>query len=236
MSFLTPANQLTLTRVMLAPAFVILTVYGYFGWALIVFAVAGLTDLFDGLLARKMGSRTSLGTWLDPMADKLLIVATVSVLTVPGLGLVNKLPVWLTILIISRDLLIVLTVAVINLAIGRREFRPSIYGKTRHGDLHRHLRPDHVFQLPAADVDRRDRRHLRLRGHYADLRLSLRVHGDEDDQSELNHEDTKTRRTRSHEVRSTKLRRVRCATSPCACRLPTCALRPRVLCRSLFDR
>ena len=63
------------------------------------------------------------------MADKLLIVATVSVLTLPGLGLVNKLPVWLTILIISRDLLIVLTVAVINLAIGRRELRPSIYGK-----------------------------------------------------------------------------------------------------------
>ena len=102
MSVLTPANQLTLTRVMLAPAFVILTVYGYFGWALIVFGVAGLTDLFDGLIARKL-SRTSLGAWLDPMADKVLIVATVSVLTLPGLGLINKLPVWLTILIISRD-------------------------------------------------------------------------------------------------------------------------------------
>jgi cardiolipin synthase len=129
MSVLTPANQLTLTRVMLAPAFVILTVYGYFGWALVAFAIAGLTDLLDGLIARALGSRTSLGAWLDPMADKLLIVATVSVLTVPGLGLVNKLPVWLTILIISRDLLIVLTVAVINFAIGRREFRPSIFGK-----------------------------------------------------------------------------------------------------------
>jgi cardiolipin synthase (CMP-forming) len=129
MSVLTPANQLTLTRVLLAPAFVILTVYGYFGWALIVFAVAGLTDLLDGLIARTFSRRTSLGAWLDPMADKLLIVATVSVLTLPGLGLVNKLPVWLTILIITRDLLIVLTVAVINLAIGRREFRPSIYGK-----------------------------------------------------------------------------------------------------------
>ena len=129
MSVLTPANQLTLMRVLLVPAFVILTVYGYFGWALIVFAVAGLTDLLDGLIARRFSRRTSLGAWLDPMADKLLIVATVSVLTLPGLGLVNKLPVWLTILIISRDLLIVLTVAVINLAIGRREFRPSIYGK-----------------------------------------------------------------------------------------------------------
>ena len=130
MSVLTPANQLTLTRVLLAPAFVILTVYGHFGWALIVFAVAGLTDLLDGLIARTFSRRTSLGAWLDPMADKLLIVATVSVLTLPGLGLVNKLPVWLTILIITRDLLIVLTAAVINLAIGRREFRPSVLGKT----------------------------------------------------------------------------------------------------------
>ena len=129
MSVFTPANQLTLLRVLLAPAFVILTVYGHFGWALIVFGIAGLTDLLDGLIARTFSRRTSLGTWLDPLADKLLIVATVSVLTVPGLGLMHKLPVWLTILIISRDLLIVVTVAVINIAVGRREFRPSIYGK-----------------------------------------------------------------------------------------------------------
>ena len=129
MSVLTLANQLTLTRVLLVPAFVILTIYSYFGWALVVFAIAGLTDLLDGLIARKFSRHTSLGAWLDPMADKLLIVATFTVLTLPDLGLVNKLPVWLTILIISRDLLIVLTVAVINLAIGRREFKPSIFGK-----------------------------------------------------------------------------------------------------------
>ena len=126
---LTVANQLTLLRMLLIPAFVLLVVYGQFGWALIVFAVAGITDALDGLIARKFSRRTRLGAWLDPMADKLLIVSTVSVLTLPGLGLVNKLPVWLTILIISRDLLIVLTVAVVNFAIGRREFRPSIYGK-----------------------------------------------------------------------------------------------------------
>jgi len=129
MSFLTPANQLTLTRVLLVPVFVILVVYGYLGWALIVFMVAGLTDLFDGLLARTLSRRTTLGAWLDPMADKFLIVATFVVLTLPNLGLVNRLPIWLTILIISRDLLIVVTVAIINLAVGRREFRPSIYGK-----------------------------------------------------------------------------------------------------------
>jgi cardiolipin synthase len=129
MSLLTPANQLTLARVVLIPFFVILVVYGYLGWALIVFLVAGLTDLFDGLLARTLSRRTELGAWLDPVADKLLLVTTFAVLTWPGLGLVNRLPVWLTILIISRDVLIVLTVAVINLALGRREFRPSIYGK-----------------------------------------------------------------------------------------------------------
>ena len=129
MTVLTPANQLTLVRVLLVPVFVILVVYGYFGWALITFMVAGLTDLFDGLLARTLSRRTNLGAWLDPMADKFLLVTTFVVLTLPNLGLVNRLPIWLTILIISRDVMIVLAVAIINLAIGRREFRPSIYGK-----------------------------------------------------------------------------------------------------------
>ena len=129
MTAMTPANQLTLLRVVLIPAFVILVIYGYFGWALVVFAIAGLTDAFDGLLARWSGQRTSLGAWLDPMADKLLLVTTFVVLTIPGLGLSNRLPIWLTVLIISRDVVIVLTVAIVNLAIGPRTFRPSIYGK-----------------------------------------------------------------------------------------------------------
>jgi cardiolipin synthase len=126
---LTAANQLTLLRMLLVPAFVILEVYGHFGWALIVFGVAGLTDAFDGLLARRSGQKSNLGAWLDPMADKLLAVSTFVVLTVPGLGLANRLPIWLTVLIISRDVVIVATVAVVNLAVGKRTFRPSIYGK-----------------------------------------------------------------------------------------------------------
>ena len=97
--------------------------------ALIVFGAAGLTDVLDGLIARKWSRRTSLGAWLDPMADKLLLVTTFIVLTLPGLGLVNRLPIWLTVLIISRDVIIVLTVAIISLAVGPREFRPSIFGK-----------------------------------------------------------------------------------------------------------
>jgi cardiolipin synthase len=126
---LTTANQLTLLRMLLIPAFVILVIYGELGWALVVFAVAGVTDALDGLIARRAGQKTSLGAWLDPMADKLLLVSTFVVLTMPGLGLTNRLPVWLTALVISRDVGIVITVAIVNLAIGRRTFSPSIFGK-----------------------------------------------------------------------------------------------------------
>jgi cardiolipin synthase len=69
MTALTPANQLTLLRMLLIPLFVILVVYGHFGWALIVFGLAGITDALDGLIARRSGQKTSLGAWLDPMAD-----------------------------------------------------------------------------------------------------------------------------------------------------------------------
>src|SRR5438128_9531013 len=127
---LTPANQLTLLRMLLIPAFVILGVYGYLGWALFVFVTAGVTDGLDGLIARRSGQKTRLGAWLDPMADKLLLVTTFVVLTLPGLDLANPLPIWLTVLIISRDVVIVLTVAIINLAVGPRTFRPSMFGKT----------------------------------------------------------------------------------------------------------
>jgi cardiolipin synthase len=129
MTALTPANQLTLLRMLLIPAFVILVVYGHLGWALVTFAVAGLTDALDGLIARRTGQKSNLGAWLDPMADKLLLLTTFVVLTLPGLGLANRLPIWLTILIFSRDVVIVLTVAVVNLAIGPRTFRPSVFGK-----------------------------------------------------------------------------------------------------------
>ena len=130
MTVLTTANQLTLLRMLLIPAFVILVLYGHLGWALLVFASAGATDGLDGVIARRSGQKTQLGAWLDPMADKLLLVTTFIVLAIPGLGLVNRLPVWLTVLVISRDIVIVLTVTIVNLAIGPRTFRPSIYGKT----------------------------------------------------------------------------------------------------------
>ena len=125
----TIANQLTLLRMLLIPAFVLLVVYGRFGWALVVFIVAGVTDALDGIIARMPGQQSELGAWLDPVADKLLLVTTFIVLTLPNIGLVNRIPIWLTVIVISRDIGIVLTVAIVNLASGPRTFRPSQLGK-----------------------------------------------------------------------------------------------------------
>ena len=129
MGNLTLANQLTILRIMLIPAFVLLVVYGYLGAALLVFAFAGITDALDGLIARRAGQRTSLGAWLDPMADKLLLVTTFIVLTIPAIPLTNHLPLWLTVSVISRDIVIIGVVAIVNLAMGPRTFRPSMWGK-----------------------------------------------------------------------------------------------------------
>jgi cardiolipin synthase len=126
---LTVANQLTLLRIVLVPVFALCMLYGLPGWALLVFTVAGVTDLFDGLIARLSGRPTTIGAWLDPMADKLLVVTMFVMLTMPGMGFANRLPLWLTVLVISRDLGIVLTVAVVNLAVARRTFMPSLLGK-----------------------------------------------------------------------------------------------------------
>ena len=130
MGIFTVANQLTILRIVLAPAFVLLLVYGHLGWALVTFITAGATDALDGLIARSAGQRTNLGAWLDPMADKLLLVTTFIVLTIPGIPLTNHLPLWLTVLVISRDVVIVGVVAIISLVVGPRPFRPSIWGKS----------------------------------------------------------------------------------------------------------
>lgn len=126
---LTPANQLTLLRLALVPVFALFMLYGRPGWALVTFVVAGITDLLDGLIARQTGQMTTIGAWLDPMADKILVTTMFVLLTVPGLDLVQRLPLWLTVLVLSRDMAIVLTVTVVNLAIARRTFRPSFLGK-----------------------------------------------------------------------------------------------------------
>ncbi|HVT46400.1 MAG TPA: CDP-alcohol phosphatidyltransferase family protein [Vicinamibacterales bacterium] len=129
MAVLTAANQLTLVRLILVPVFALFMLYRLPGWALVTFAVAGVTDAFDGMIARRTGQQTALGAWLDPMADKLLVATMFVVLTIPGLGQTVRMPLWLTVLVLSRDIAIVLTVAVVNLAVARRTFRPTMLGK-----------------------------------------------------------------------------------------------------------
>jgi cardiolipin synthase len=128
-SVLTAANQLTLLRLLLVPVFALFMLYGWPGWALVTFVVAGVTDAFDGIIARRTGQLTTIGAWLDPMADKLLVATMFIMLTVPGLGMPQRLPLWLTVLVLSRDIVIVTTVTVVNLAVARRTFRPSMLGK-----------------------------------------------------------------------------------------------------------
>ena len=130
MSALTPANLLTLLRLFLIPVFAISMLYSRPGWAFFTFVAAGITDALDGLIARLTGQLTTLGAWLDPMADKLLLLTVFVMLTMPSLNLPNHFPLWLTVLVISRDIGIVLTVAIVNLAVTRRTFRPSLLGKT----------------------------------------------------------------------------------------------------------
>jgi len=133
MTVFTPANVLTISRMVLVPVFALCMLYGLPGWALLTFVVAGVTDLLDGLIARWTQQQTTLGAWLDPMADKLLLLTMFVMLTLPGLGMTYRLPLWLTVLVISRDVAIVLTAAVINLAVARRTFKPSMLGKTATG-------------------------------------------------------------------------------------------------------
>jgi cardiolipin synthase (CMP-forming) len=126
---LTYANQLTILRMVFVPCFVILAICGYPKSATVVFLLAGLTDGLDGLLARKLQQKTVLGSFLDPMADKILLTAAFVTLTIPSLPLVLHIPTWLTVLTISRDVLIAASVLIIHLKTKHTSFPPSILGK-----------------------------------------------------------------------------------------------------------
>src|SRR5919197_2803440 len=105
-SLATTANQLTILRIVFVPVFIILLVYHEVGWALGTFVLAGITDVLDGIIARRFGQKTSIGAVLDPLADKLLMAAPMVLLSLPQMELRNVIPRWLVIVIISRDVFI----------------------------------------------------------------------------------------------------------------------------------
>jgi len=121
---LTLPNFLTLLRIIAVPAFLILVADGAFAVALVLFLGAGITDAVDGVLARLMNSKTTLGATLDPLADKLLLVSSFVMLTWLG-----ALPTWLFILVLSRDAVILLGYLAIYVFATPIEVAPSFIGK-----------------------------------------------------------------------------------------------------------
>ncbi len=121
---LTAPNQLTLLRMMFLPFIVIKLLEGHYSFALILFVLAGFSDGLDGLLARTLKQQTTLGQYLDPIADKLLLSTMFLVLSI-----LHKIPWKFTVVVFSRDASILLASAVLYAIAGLRDFRPSIFGK-----------------------------------------------------------------------------------------------------------
>jgi cardiolipin synthase len=117
-------NQLTLLRLIFIPFIAMTVMDGYFNWALGLFILAGISDGLDGYLARRMNQRTTLGQYLDPIADKLLLSTMFLVL-----ALTHKVPWKITILVFSRDFGILLISGLLFLTTSMRDFTPSFFGK-----------------------------------------------------------------------------------------------------------
>ena len=118
-------NLLTVVRIFLVPLFVYLLVYDYTRWALGVFVVAGLTDAMDGAIARMWHQQTTLGRYLDPLADKMLLTAAFVALAVR-----SWIPFWVLIIIVSRDIILLIGTVVMHLTQGGFDINPSLLGKT----------------------------------------------------------------------------------------------------------
>ncbi|MEY4387363.1 MAG: hypothetical protein RLY20_2646 [Verrucomicrobiota bacterium] len=133
---MTTANKVTILRILLIPFFVGAVMYyvrtgveTYRLAGLLCFAVAAICDGVDGYIARHYNQLSELGTILDPLADKLLLVSGVVVLSFKNEGRLEQIPLWLTVTIIGRDLLLLAGLAVIHLTIGKVKVRPRMVGK-----------------------------------------------------------------------------------------------------------
>jgi cardiolipin synthase len=118
-------NFLTLIRILSIPFFLVFLSYHRYLEALIIFIIGGITDFLDGLAARLMKQQTPLGAYLDPIADKLLVITSFIVL-----GVIGGIPMWLAIIVVSRDVLIITGYAImVFLTDERPEVKPSLIGK-----------------------------------------------------------------------------------------------------------
>lgn len=124
------ANRITVLRIILVPVFVMAVFYHRLNIAFWVFTAAAITDALDGYVARLLDQKTELGTILDPIADKLLLgSAYISLSLVSGLPEYLKMPVYVPIIVISRDVIIVIGIVAANLLSGGIKIKPTILGK-----------------------------------------------------------------------------------------------------------
>jgi cardiolipin synthase len=121
---MTIPNLITSIRIILTPILVIYLINERFLSALVVFVLAGLSDSADGLIARIFNQKSKLGTFLDPLADKILLIAAFMTLAV-----IDRIPPWLTVIVISRDVLILLGALILFLNNSDLTIKPSILSK-----------------------------------------------------------------------------------------------------------
>jgi len=117
-------NILTLIRILLTPLFVIFLLKDLFSLALLVFFIAAISDSLDGLCARYFNQHSVLGTYLDPIADKLLLSSAFV-----SLAVLKILPAWLAVIVLSRDILIVTGIAVFAITDISIEMKPSLVSR-----------------------------------------------------------------------------------------------------------
>ncbi len=117
-------NSLTVLRIVLVPVIVILLIQGQYGKALVCFIIAGVTDGLDGLIARSLNQMTVVGAYLDPLADKALVISMFTTLAIVGV-----IPGWLAVVVISRDCIILGGILVMTLMSVDLEIKPSFVSK-----------------------------------------------------------------------------------------------------------
>lgn len=126
---LTIPNLLSILRMGLVPLFIIAVIEGRAWQALVIFVVAGVTDLADGLIARFWHQQSQLGAYLDPAADKLLLVSAYVSLALATVAGAPRIPIWITVLVVARDILIVIVSLIFYVALGVTRFPPSLLSK-----------------------------------------------------------------------------------------------------------
>ena len=121
---MTVPNLITILRIILTPIFIIFLLNDAYVSALILFVVAGISDAADGLIARLFNQKSKLGAFLDPLADKILLISAFVVLSAK-----DDVHSWLAVIVISRDFLILLGVLILFLNSQDFSFKPSIISK-----------------------------------------------------------------------------------------------------------